>query len=247
MNNEIKIFKTSVELADNLAAEILKMIDSAEASHKTLTIALSGGSTPKVLFSLLADKSSGSVAWENVHIFWVDERCVPPEDPDSNFGMTKTVLLDRISIPSKNIHRIMGENDPASEAIRYSKEISDFTVKTGGLPAFDLIILGVGEDGHTASIFPGNKNLLFSDKICEVAVHPVNHMKRVTLTGKVVGNGENTIFMVTGEKKSKVISDIINSVPETDYPVSHLLFRKSPVIWYLDEEAGRAIRKSDNN
>jgi 6-phosphogluconolactonase len=247
LNNEIKIFKTSVELADNLAAEILKMIDNAKALHKTLTIALSGGSTPKVLFSLLADKSSGSVAWENVHFFWVDERCVPPEDPDSNFGMTKTVLFDRISIPSKNIHRIMGENDPASEAIRYSKEISDFTLKTDGLPAFDLIILGVGEDGHTASIFPGNKNLLISDKICEVAVHPVNHISRVTLTGKVVSNGENTIFMVTGEKKAKVVSEIINNVRGADSPVSQLIFRKGPVKWYLDEEAGRVIRKSDNN
>ena len=139
----------------------------------------------------MANSSSDLVSWERVHFFWVDERCVPPEDPESNFGVAKSLLLDKIKIPSKNIHRIMGEMDPSEEAIRYSAEIAGSTVTKGRLPAFDLIILGLGEDGHTASIFRGNNKLFFSEKICETTVHPVSHQKRITITGAVINNADN--------------------------------------------------------
>jgi len=184
----------------------------AAESEKVTTpfcIALSGGSTPELLYSVLGDHFSKSVNWENIHFFWGDERCVPAGSHESNFGMTHRSLLGKINIPASNIHRIRGEDDPAMEASRYAGEISDYTRKRDGLPVFDLIILGLGEDGHTASIFPSEANLMESEKICEVASHPVSMQKRITLTGRIINNADKVTFLVTGRKKAVIVEKII--------------------------------------
>lgn len=233
-------------MAIEFAEEIAAMITDSNEQKKSLTIALSGGGTPKILYSILGTRYSDSIIWKNVHFFWGDERCVPPDDLESNYGMTKKVFLDKITIPLSNIHRIMGENNPAEEIIRYSNEIADFTLKRGGWPVFDLIILGLGEDGHTASIFPGNNKLFNSDKICEIAIHPVSFQKRITVTGKVINNAENVIFLVTGDKKAKVVSSILERPGTVDYPAGLIKPGTGILKWYLDEAANKIIDRSNS-
>lgn len=241
---EIKIFSSPLDLAEKFAEELARTINDSAAAKKTFTLALSGGSTPKILFSILGDQYSDSISWEHVHFFWGDERCVTPEDSESNYGMAKKQLLEKIEIPPSNIHRIMGEKDPFEEAIRYSNEIACYTREKSGLPQFDMIILGLGEDGHTASIFPDNKRLLYSDKICEVAVHPENFQKRITITGKVINNAENVVFLVTGAKKAEVVAEIIDKTKDSAYPAALIEPGNGVLKWYLDISAAKMVDKS---
>src|SRR5690606_20512735 len=123
--------------------------------------------------------------WTRVHLYWGDERCVPPNDNESNYKMTVDHLLSKIDVPEENVHRIYGENIPKEEAIRYSEVLKSRLPQFEGVPQFDLIILGMGDDGHTASIFPYNIHLWDSGNVCEVAVHPDSGQKRITITGKI--------------------------------------------------------------
>jgi 6-phosphogluconolactonase len=242
LNTDIKIFSSPYELAESFAGELVKMVMESAKKKKNISIALSGGYTPALLFSLLADHYSDIVPWEYVNLFWGDERCVPPDDPESNYGMTRRKLIDRIDIPLSNVHRIRGENYPESEALRYSEEISDFTVKRFGLPLFDLVILGLGEDGHIASIFPGNEDLFHSDNICETAIHPVTLQKRITLTGRIINNADVVTFMVTGHKKADVVEKIINrNRSDLVFPASHVNPVYGVLNWLLDKGAGRLL------
>jgi 6-phosphogluconolactonase len=242
METNIKIFPTPFELAWNFAEEIADIINESAKNNKTFTIALSGGSTPETLFTILGKKFAEKVPWHLVHIFWGDERCVPPDNEESNFKMANTRLLSKIEIPSKNIHRVRGEDDPEREAIRYSEEISSCSEKRDGLPLIDLIILGLGDDGHTASIFPGHTELFESEKICAVASHPVTKQKRITLTGRVINNADNISFLVSGEKKARVIESLLKKTSTgNDYPASHINPVYGRLDWFIDKEAGRYL------
>jgi 6-phosphogluconolactonase len=242
LEQSVKIFPTPFDLAWNFAEEIMQIISESARNEKTFTIALSGGSTPKTLFTILSKRFAEKIPWQLVHIFWSDERCVPPDDAESNFGMANNKLLSKIIIPYVNIHRVRGEDDPEIEAVRYSEEISAFTRKRDGLPLFDFIILGLGEDGHTASIFPGHTELFDSKKICEVAIHPVTKRKRITLTGKVINNADNISFLVTGEKKAEVIKKLLKKTSTvSDYPASHVMPVHGRLDWFLDKDAGRFL------
>ena len=242
MDRSIKIFQSPNELAEKLSEELMHIAIRAAGKKRRLTIALSGGSTPGLLFAFLGDHFSKSVPWENVHFFWVDERCVPPDDSDSNYGMTKVRLFDKISIPDENIHRIKGEDDPEKESDRYSGEISDSTLKHNGLPRFDIILLGLGEDGHIASVFPGSDYLFNSKKICVVTVHPVTRQNRITMTGGVINNAGLVVFLVTGKKKSEIVEKIINKNPSSIYyPASNVVPLYGKLIWYLDNEAAQLL------
>jgi 6-phosphogluconolactonase len=238
LEKTVKIFTSPYELAMSFAEELVHTINESLKIQKYFTIALSGGSTPELLFKILSDKYAKKVPWQFVHFFWGDERCVQPTDPESNYGMTFRVLLSRIRIPKKNIHRIKGEDDPLQEAVRYSDEISRFTEKRDGWPRFDLVLLGLGEDGHTASVFPGNTRLIESDKICEVAVHPVSGQKRITITGRVINNAHQVTFLVTGRKKAEVVEKILKNIPPVkNYPASFIVPVYGSLSWFLDQEA----------
>jgi 6-phosphogluconolactonase len=241
MDTILKISRNQAELASELAAEIAAMVRKAAAVLRPITIALSGGSTPRLLFSVLQAKYGEELPWEFVHFFWGDERCVPPHDQESNFGMTSRILLEKIKIPHNNIHRIFGEEDPEKEAIRYSEEIMKFTRQKHGLPVFDLIILGLGDDGHTASIFPGQTELLVSEKICTVASHPLTGQTRITLTGPVINNAETIIFLVAGANKAEVVADIIERPGITDYPAAAIEPSDGTLKWYLDSDAASML------
>jgi 6-phosphogluconolactonase len=242
LNKTVKIFPSPYELALKFAEELALMIKVSAEAKKPFTIALSGGSTPEVLFALLGDKYAKSIPWEYIHFFWGDERCVAPDASESNFGMTSSTLLSKIEIPLMNIHRVRGEDDPEMEATRYSEEILHFIRKRDGLPVFDLILLGLGDDGHTASIFPGHLNLFDSDKICSTAFHPVTHQKRITITGRVINNADNVTFLVTGKKKEDIVEKIFRNKPEAlNYPAYYIVPVYGSLNWLLDENAGRLI------
>lgn len=251
MDRIIKIFPTPEALAESLAQELINQIEEIEelkeikedGKRKSLfTIALSGGSTPKLLFSVLGDKYADTINWKHVHFFWGDERCVPPEDQESNFGITNGFFLSKIDIPQENIHRIRGEDDPVKEAERYSGVIIDNTVQKDGFPSFNVILLGLGEDGHIASVFPGNEDLFLTDKICTDVVQPSTGQKRITITGNVINNAASLIFLVTGKNKAGIVNKIIGSGDNNKrFPASYVDPANGRLFWYLDEAAGSLI------
>jgi 6-phosphogluconolactonase len=237
-----KIFLTPEELANGFAEELIGLIKVAEKRKTSLTIAISGGSTPRLLFSVLSEKYSSAVDWSVVKLLWVDERCVPPDDVESNFGMTNKILLSKIEIPSENVFRIRGEDDPEKEAERYSVVIDNQIRQINSIPVFDIVLLGMGEDGHTASIFPGNEKLFSSKKNCDVAVHPVSGQNRITLTGKVINNARSVFFLVTGISKADIVNEIFrNSAVSGMFPAAHVRSLNGKTTWLLDNEAGKFI------
>ena len=173
-----------------------------------------------------------------MHFFWGDERCVPPDHSESNYKMTSDHLLTKIEIPDKNIHRVKGEIEPQSEADRYAAEIKNLVAVEGDLPKFDLVMLGMGEDGHTASIFPHQMHLLQSENICEVATHPESGQKRITLTGKVINNAAQVVFLVTGKSKAEKMFEILEQQGRwKDYPATYIQPHNGSLTWFLDRTA----------
>ena len=238
MDSDFRIYSTPSELAEAFANELITFINEAAVTGKKYTIALSGGNSPQLLFSVLAEKHYESVDWNTVHFFWVDERCVSPEDKESNFGNARRLLLGKIKISDDSIHRIRGEADPAAEAVRYSGEIMNIIGSEGQLPVFDHIILGLGDDGHTASIFPENIELMNSDNICEVSSNPKTGQKRITLTGKVINHGKKITFLVTGESKARIVNEIFQKhFASKAYPASYIMPLNGTLTWLLDENA----------
>jgi 6-phosphogluconolactonase len=243
LKREVKIFRDALELSEALAVEFIRLVRGARKEDISFTVALPGGNTPVIFFSVLAEKYSASIDWNNIHFFWGDERCVHPDDPESNYGLARKILLNKIPVPEINIHRIRGEDDPKKEAKRYSDEILTFTRPVNLLPSFDLMILGIGNDGHTASIFPGNIMSFSSRKLCEVTVHPYSGQKRITITGKVINNSGWIIFLIAGESKARVIKDIFYEKPAaTLYPASYVIPASGNETLMLDEKAAKMIR-----
>jgi len=232
----LKIFENKSELASSFCEELLNLIDIKEKFF----LALSGGSTPEIIYEILSKEYKQKINWKKIHLFWSDERCVHPEDVESNYGMTKKYLLDFIYIPEENVHRINGENEPELEAIRYSEEIKNTIYSRNGLPKFDLVMLGIGEDGHTASIFPDQMHLLNSDKICEVAVHPSSGQKRITLTGNVINNSEQVSFLVTGNGKAEILKKILEENNKI-YPAEFISPVSGKLNYFVDEKASTLL------
>ena len=246
MKPEMHIFRDSGEMATFLAEKLLEFILLSSKKNQKVNIALSGGNTPELFYrrlSSLAAVKSPKINWEPVHFFWGDERCVPPGHAESNFGMANRALLRTIEIPEKNIHRIYGENKPEEEAIRYSSELRLNLPLRNGTPRFDWIFLGLGEDGHTASIFPDRLDLLYSVKECEVAHHPTSGQKRITVTGKVLINASNISFLVTGgAKKIKVMEILKDYINAKKYPAYFIKPVSGELEWLLDFAAAELIK-----
>lgn len=240
MNNEIKIFRSAFETASALSDELAGQINRS-VQDSPFTIALSGGSTPKLLFQALAARHRDSVDWRKIRLFWVDERCVPPDDPESNYGMTREALLEKIDIPAACVFRIRGEEDPDSEAMRYSEVIERSVPWKNERPFFDVVLLGLGEDGHTASIFPGNESLFSAAETCVVAVNPYSGQKRITITGRIINNAGTVIFLVSGKKKASIVQKIVCGGRQAEYPAEHVKPVDGRIIWYLDDEAASMV------
>jgi 6-phosphogluconolactonase len=241
LNNSphLRIRRTPEEAADLCAAYILERLSEALTSQPRATLAISGGSTPKPLFSAMAE---AGFSWSKVHIFWVDERCVPPADDQSNFKLANDTLLKPAGIRPENIHRIYGEMDPAQAAARYLADIlAFFELKHGELPEFDLIHRGMGADAHTASLFPG------SDLIknhTDIAAHVwVEHLKvdRVTLLPGVLEAAKRTVLQVSGLDKANAVRHVLRDGEDfLNYPCQ-IASRDSRATWFLDEAAAEKL------
>jgi len=236
------IFKNAEETARAIAELIKGKANYYKSESRLLNIALSGGSTPKQLFQLLADEYENQIPWAAVRFFWVDERCVEPTDAESNYGVAYDTLFQKSFIPAENIFRMKGEDVPTEEAKRYAKLLYDELPVWNQFPVFDLMLLGIGDDGHTASIFPYNIELLNSELSVEVSQHPLSRQKRITLTGKTICNAEQIIFMAVGENKSKILKEIINKEAVAEkYPASYIKNRVGEVEFYMDILAAKDI------
>jgi 6-phosphogluconolactonase len=237
---EVKIYSKPKKVYIALAEEILHL--TQKSPQPVFNIVLSGGNTPKNFFKILAEKYQEVIPWERIHFWWGDERCVPPDNENSNFYATQIHLFSKINIPEKNIHRIKGENNPDEEAIRYIREIEENLNYRGENPVFDLIILGIGEDGHTASIFPDQLELFEENKICAVTEHPLTGQKRITLTGRVLNNASRVFFLVTGKNKATRISEIMNDDEAAKLlPAYYISPANGALLWLIDEAAAEKI------
>ena len=230
---QVNIESTPQLVAERFAADLSLWInESSEKFH----IALSGGSTPKILFRHWTEHSN-AIDWEKVHFYWGDERCVPPDHTDSNYGVTNNLFFQPAGIPATNIHRVLGESDPETEAIRYSQIIQGQVGKHQGLPQFDVVMLGMGSDGHTASIFPDQMQLMDDDRVCGVAVHPETGQRRVTLNGKTIANAKRIAFLITGESKKEKFAGIKNQTEESNLWPATRFMQQSNATVYMDQNA----------
>lgn len=234
----LHIFKSPEELADQFASLFMNWVETHSGNE--FHLAISGGKSPDLLFDILAAKYADSELWQKIHFWWVDERMVPPTHPESNFGVVQNLLFSKISIPEENIHRMKGENIPETEARSYADQIRAKLPIREGWPVFDLILLGMGDDGHTASIFPDQMELLSSNQICEVATHPLSGQKRITLTGRAINRAEKVCFLVTGANKAERIEEIWGKKENASLlPAAHILPVNGNLFWYVDEAAAQ--------
>ncbi len=229
-----RIYKDKTEVAKQFSAYFADKTDSSEPFH----VALSGGSTPKIVFDVLAENFADKIDWSQVHFYWGDERCVPPTDDDSNYKMTMEHIFSKIEVPKENIHRVLGENEPKGEAMRYANLLEINLDRVDGIPQFDLVILGMGDDGHTASIFPHEIELWESNDHCVVATHPDSGQIRVSINGKVINQAKEVAFLVTGKSKADKVKAIIGKTEGSEkYPASLVNPKSGNLIWFLDEDA----------
>lgn len=227
---KINRYSSSLEAAYGLTKMLLERINLS--AGKTFHLALSGGNTPAILFRLWSEEFKEVIPWKRLQLYWVDERCVPPDHPESNFGMTSRLLLDKVPLSGLQIHRIHGERDPELEAKRYSALIDHLLIKKGVFPVFDCVLLGIGEDGHTSSLFPGQESLLISSDTYAVSLHPQSGQQRITLTGLPILHARNVLFFVTGKEKRAVIQQVIQG--EDKYPAGYIIGRLSESELFTD-------------
>lgn len=226
----------------NGPAEVARAAASYFTDLRPRTVALSGGSTPRALYQLLADPNEpfrDRIDWVNTHFFFTDERHVPPDHPDSNYRMVNEAMFSRVPIPAENIHRIPAENpDAAAAATNYESDLRSFFAE--GIPAFDLILLGLGEEGHTASLFPGSPALHETERLVAAPWVEKLNTYRITLTLPVLNNGKSVVFLVTGESKAEILRTLMNTNPNPDqYPAQAISPTNGAVSWLVDKAAAR--------
>jgi 6-phosphogluconolactonase len=245
---DIRILTDGEDVCRIAAGEWVRLADEAVRARGRFAVALSGGSTSKALYRLLAADEGGFRArlpWGQAHIFWGDERHVPPDHPDSNYRMAYEAMLSRVPVPSGNVYRIPAENPDAARAAEvYARTLREFFgVEAGRFPRFDLILLGLGADGHTASLFPGTGavhergRLVAAPWVEKLASH------RITLTAPVLNNAAFVIFLVCGEDKAGTLRAVLEGPHEPDrLPAQLVRPVDGRLVWMVDRAAARLLR-----
>jgi len=243
---EIKILNDLDEISRTAAALIIRQAGEKGSFAGPYSLALSGGSTPRRLHEYLGRESPaiGGLRWDNIHFFWGDERHVPPEHPQSNFRMARETLFASAPVPVQNIHRVPAEApDAVIAAEQYERELkSFFNLKTGQWPRFDCVLLGIGADGHTASLFPGTKALKEKKRL--VAANWVEQLQthRITLTVPVLNLAAQVIFLVSGREKAEVLKAILEGDYRPDLlPAQRIRPVDGKLLWLVDEAAGSCL------
>jgi len=212
----------SEDISRQAAELFVRLAGESISSHARFTVALSGGSTPKILYTRLA--GIPDIPWNGIHLFWGDERCVPPDHRDSNYRMTKEALLDRAPIPAANIHRIRGEDpQPESAALDYEQEIRNLFGTGDAWPRFDLVFLGMGDDGHTASLFPGTSALKVTDRLVVSNYVEKFAAYRITFTASLINHAAHIAFLISGESKAIPLKAVLHGTRQPDIYPSQLI------------------------
>ena len=208
-----KVSPTAEELATTAAEFFTTSVNAAVAARGVARVAISGGTTPKAMFTLLADRNApyfAQIPWDRLQLFWVDERCVPPTDANSNYRMTHEAMLSHLPLLAAQIFRMEGELDPEAAAARYEAAIrTAFRLEGAELPTFDLVLLGLGEDGHTASLFPHTAAINELGRIAVANHVPQKDMWRITLTWPVIVQAREVAFLVEGAAKAQILHDVL--------------------------------------
>ena len=243
MKPRIEIFTNTAELARAAAHSFLAHSRDAESKRGNFTVALSGGSTPKSLYKLLADPNEefrDQLLWDRTHFFWTDERHVGPDHPDSNYRMANEAMLAHVPVPNVNVHRMPGERTNAEEAaLDYESEIVTFFAKDG-LPRFDLILLGLGTDGHTASIFPGSEVLQEKRRLIAAPWVDKLNSYRLTMTLPLLNNAATIAFLVSGTEKAEILREVLQGAPSR-FPAQEIKPTNGELNWLVDSAAAEKL------
>lgn len=237
----VRVFADADALANGAADELTAIAAAAIGARGACHVALSGGSTPKRLFQVLAGRGPAALPWDRVHLWWGDERTVAPDHPDSNYGMTKAALLDPLTsvIAPAHVHRLRGEDDPVTAAADYARAL---VAELGEPPVFDLVLLGLGPDGHTASLFPGSPGVSVEDRwvVANPVDSPVAHGKtvRLTLTVPAIGAARHIRFLVAGADKAAMLAQVLTA-PRDRFPAGRIV--GVDVAWLVDAAAYREV------
>lgn len=239
---EIRILKTAAELFEAAAAEFAAQAGQAVRANGRFTVALSGGSTPKTLYSLLATKPG--IPWDKICFFWGDERHVPPDHPDSNYRMASEALLSKVPVRPENVFRVHAEQkDAGAAALQYEQALKDFFhLPTGQFPRFDLILLGVGPDGHAASLFPGTSALNENQRLVVANWVPKFNTHRITFTFPVLNAAACVLFLASGPDKAPILHEVLEN-SAADLPSQKIRPAHGRLIWLVDEAAAIALSR----
>lgn len=243
----LRIFPSLQVLAAAAAQHFNENVSAAVRLRGQAFVALCGGSTPQTLYALLAQPPYlDAVPWDKIHFFWGDERCVPPDDLDSNYGQARQILLARVPAPSVNIHRVLGEMAPEAAAEDYIKQLQKQAANAARWPRFDWVLMGMGADGHTASLFPGQVHPAEADSpvVAVTASYPGRPTNRVTLTPLVFNAAENVLFLVTGASKAAVLAEVLQGAHDPlQLPAQRIQPLTGSLAWFMDTAAAALIKK----
>ncbi len=228
---KIETLTTAEEALRSLSEKLISIIGQSRVNP--FHIALSGGKTAQTLFKIWTKEYKERIPWDILRFYWVDERCVAPDDDESNFKHAEQLLFHPLQIPIDHIHRIWGEQDPNIEAERYSEMVKWELPGYSDLPRFNCIILGVGTDGHTASIFPESSNLLTDRRCYAVSQHPATGQKRISMTGPLILQGKHILVPILDPEKKEILEHIVRG--EGDFPALYLLSKAHNACIYTDQ------------
>jgi 6-phosphogluconolactonase len=233
----IRVFNHFESLSQSAADIFVDVAEQAIASRGRFSVALSGGNTPRRLHEILATEPyRHQIQWGAVHVFWGDERCVPADDPRSNFRMARETLLDHVPIPPGNIHAVQGNLEPAQAATQYESDLRSFFGDTP--PVFDLIFLGLGDNAHTASLFPHTPVLNETERWVSAVYVAELDMYRVTFTAPLINQAENVVFLVSGADKACALHEVIEGAYQPrQYPAQLIRPKDGHPIWLVDKAA----------
>jgi 6-phosphogluconolactonase len=235
-SGELRVFETPADVAKALADVFAECGRHAINERGRFTVALSGGTTPKAAYELLATPTYRSALnWKQVEVFFGDERCVPPDDPQSNYKMAHNAFLAAVGVPDSNIHRIRGEDDPADAAAAYRTKLVNVL---GNTPQFDLVMLGMGPDGHTSSLFPGSDPLDDDAKLVRAVYAPSQKQWRVTITPRVINHARTDVFAVEGAGKARTLKAVREGPYDpSKFPSQIVAPNDGRLIWLVDRAA----------
>jgi 6-phosphogluconolactonase len=225
------------------AEEIAHFAGESICTHGDFTLCLSGGSTPAAVYELLAERFRLSVDWKEVQFFWGDERCVPPDDPASNFGMAKRTMLSRLELRAGQIHRMRGEDPPERGARAYEEELrTSFGLAENEFPRFELTLLGLGDNVHIDSLFPGSAAIHERKRLAVAVEVDAKQHHRLTLTVPVINNSARVMFLVTGAAKAQAVKTTLEGPRDPDrFPAQLVAPTNGEVIWLLDRPAASLL------